>query len=265
MSEIPRLKDKVLNCPILIATSNDFLPLLKPFAFLFNEFWSPRQKVTFLGYESPTFSLPKNFDFVSLGYQRGVKHWANDILPYIEKLNYDYFSYTAEDMFLAREVNFEALDLLLQKCRTLDTPPGRAALGDSVSMQNNIPCPQEQNFILQTSDSQYRLSLQWSLWRKDYFLKYLHPDYSQWDFEVKNMEIAKSDGENIVGLKENYPLGFCNASVTGGNTENLNFENTVFDFTDICSARDRSKRKKVEQEYITKMVDLGLISKENLK
>ena len=42
---------------------------MEPFQYLFNKFWSDKQKVTILGYEEPKFKLEDNFNFISLGKQ----------------------------------------------------------------------------------------------------------------------------------------------------------------------------------------------------
>jgi hypothetical protein len=47
---------------IYISTSNKYIHLIQPFQYLFNKFWSDKQRVTILGYEEPNFQLYKNFD-----------------------------------------------------------------------------------------------------------------------------------------------------------------------------------------------------------
>ena len=64
---------------IYIKTSDNYHRCLKPFAFLFNKFWSSDTKVTFIGYKNPKVKLPSNFDFVSLGKQRGPFYYAEDL------------------------------------------------------------------------------------------------------------------------------------------------------------------------------------------
>ena len=265
MVNVPQLNGKNLDCPIIIATSNKFLPLLKPFCFLFNEFWSSHQEVTFVGYESPDFSMPQNFRFVSLGVQRGVKYWADDLRPFIQSLDCDYFAYTAEDMFLAREVNFESLSTLLTSCNNMVKKPGRIALGDSVANQIHEKYKDSDRVIVQSPISNYRLSLQWSMWRKDYFLKYLKPNFSQWDYEVRNMSESRFDAATIAGFSSEYPLGFCNALQTKGQSDNLDFNRLKFDLVDICSHREKKYRTRLDKRYISKMVEAGLIDEVNLK
>ncbi|KKK57355.1 hypothetical protein LCGC14_3055310, partial [marine sediment metagenome] len=53
---------------VYVSTSNQYLHLVKIYAYLFNKFWNrPGQEVVVLGYDAPTFDLPDNFSFVSMG------------------------------------------------------------------------------------------------------------------------------------------------------------------------------------------------------
>ena len=254
------LNNKVLDCPIYIATSNEWLPMLRPFAYLFNEFWSKDQKVTFLGYDTPDFELPSNFDFISLGPQRGISYWADDIRTILEECHSEYFIYTAEDQILTRPVNFKSLESLMQACEGHN--PARAALTNTVS--NQICKEFSENVVISDQNANYRLSLIWSIWRKDYFLKNLHPGYSPWNFEVDNMSIVKSDGEVILGCKDNFPLGHCNASQTRQAVSTFSYNSCKFNFLDVTSHPTVSKRSGLDPVYIDNMLSLGYITKDNL-
>lgn len=259
----PTLNNKVIDCPILIATSDSYLPMLKPFCYLFNEFWSPEQPVTFLGYKEPDFDLPDNYNFVSMGQQRGIKFWAEDIRNYLLTLDCDYFSYTAEDMFLSRPVNFESFGDLLSVVK--DLKPARFAIGNAVATQRcrGYSSLDSCDIVMQEQVSNYRLSLTWSIWRKDYFMRHLHPNFSPWDFEIKGMPASMNDGEDIVGCGNNFPLGHCNALQSGGNTSGFDFSNAILNFQDVCSHPIPAMRSEVSAEHINKMVYLGLIGEKN--
>ena len=44
----------------------------------------------------------------------------------------------------------------------------------------------------------YRTSLHPAIWRKEYFKKYLKPNFTIWDFEIKNMPESQKDGATII-------------------------------------------------------------------
>lgn len=255
-----KVKGKILDCPIYIATSNAWLPMLRPFSYLFNKFWSEDQKVTFLGYDKPSFDLPSNFDFVSLGAQRGLSYWADDIRPVLESCPSDYFIYTAEDQFITRPVDFSSLKNLLKVCDNYN--PARIALTNTVS--NQLFDDVDNEIVISNQNSNYRLSLIWSIWRKDYFLKHLHTNFSPWDFEVSNMSKVKMDGEDIIGCKENFPIGHCNAVQTRGAVNGFDYSKAKLNFLDVTSHSDPSKRIGLKEKYITEMLELGHIKESNL-
>jgi hypothetical protein len=257
----PTVTDKVIDVPILIGTSNLFLPMLKSFSYLFNKFWSKHQPVIFLGYDRPNFDLPENFSFRSMGQQRGVSYWAEDIRPVVESIESDYFIYTAEDQFLTKDVNFSALEDLLKV--THEDPlqnPARIALTNTVSNQSHeLLCKVDGREIVAASQSaNYRASLIWSIWRKDYFLKHLHPSYSPWNFEVNTMSTTKFDGELIIGCNQEFPLGHCNAVQTMGNVNGFNFNTAKLNFEDVTT------REQLPYKHIEELLNLGHITKGNL-
>ena len=78
------------NLNIYISTSNKYIHLIKPFQYLFNKFWSDKQKVTILGYEEPKFKLEDNFNFISLGKQTTINDWCSDLSNFLESIDDDY-------------------------------------------------------------------------------------------------------------------------------------------------------------------------------
>ena len=58
---------------VYVWTSNQLMHCLPAWCYLFNKFWGKEQEVRILGYDKPTFDLPDNFQYISLGKQRGPK------------------------------------------------------------------------------------------------------------------------------------------------------------------------------------------------
>ena len=52
---------------IYVSTCDLTIYAVDVFQHLFNKNWSANQKVTILGYSEPSFELPSNFDFISMG------------------------------------------------------------------------------------------------------------------------------------------------------------------------------------------------------
>ena len=105
------------NIEIVFGVSNDYLHVLRPACFLFNEFWSPQKNVKIVGFDAPAFSLPDNFEFISLGKQRGPKLWSNDMIDFYSNLEDDFFYSIWEDAFILKSVDSGILNVVNQLTR----------------------------------------------------------------------------------------------------------------------------------------------------
>jgi hypothetical protein len=177
---------------ILVSTSDKYSHLLVPYTTLFNKYW-PGQEVTFLGYDDSSLpKLPDNFNFVSLGKQDNSS-WSSPLIPYIDSLEDEHFIFTMEDMVLVDHVDVEKMKLLENEIIS-----GNA---EKVILETclNIYSTEYKPGIAQIKpDAPYRTTLIPCIWKKDYFLKYLKPNFSAWDFEIENMLESKKDGANII-------------------------------------------------------------------
>ena len=97
---------------VYISTSDKYLHILKPFSYLFNKFWSDKQKVYILGYELPSFDLPDNFEFISMGEQKGIKYWSSDLHKFFSSIDDEYFIYSMEDHFILDYVDIKLFERL---------------------------------------------------------------------------------------------------------------------------------------------------------
>ena len=179
---------------ILVSTSDKYSHLLVPYTTLFNKYW-PGQEVVFLGYNDLNIpKLPDNFNFVSLGKQANSS-WSSPLIPYINSLEDEYFIFTMEDMMLVDYVDIEKMKLLENE---VSSGAAQKAILDT---HLNVYSRDYKHGLVQIKpDAPYRTTLIPSIWKKEYFLKYLRPNFTAWDFEIKNMLESKKDGANIVSL-----------------------------------------------------------------
>lgn len=175
---------------IIAITCDDYLHILKGFVYMFNKYWVPRADVTVLGYRSPSFDLPDNFKFVSLGDQEKYgRDWTSALIPFFKQLRDEYFLLLLEDIYILnvdKSLLHEAEKHMangIEKVRlTFDT-----RLGDK----------KDANFKIMEQDATYRLSLQPSFIRRDYFLKYLEPGKTIWEYET-NHDAVRNNGAQIL-------------------------------------------------------------------
>jgi len=198
---------------IYITTSDDYHHCLKPFAFLFNKFWSSDKKVTFLGYKEPQVKLPLNFDFISLGEQRGPSYYSEDLRSFYESIDDSHFICTMEDQFILDYVNFDVIDKLSEY---LDRDKvGRACLTNSILGDPNIPqgkkhdnydIQEDYEIIEYNQGSEFRMTTEWTIWNKDYLCKYLPNGLTPWQFESISSNKAKQNGYHLIGCKNKVAI-----------------------------------------------------------
>lgn len=178
----------------LISTSDKYLHLLVPYTILFNKYW-PNQDVTFLGFDDSNIpELPDNFKYVSLGKQSDFEHyWTNPLIPYINAMEEEYFIISMEDVMLIDYVNLEGMELLENEIRS-----GNADKAVLDTHLNVYSIPYKTGMTQMKVDAPYRTTLHPSIWRKEYFLKYLKPNFTVWDFEIKNMPESKKDEATVI-------------------------------------------------------------------
>ena len=219
---------------IYVTVSDKYQWLLKPFCYLFNKFWDKNQKVIFLGYKPLEFNLPSNFDFIYLGEDLGPNKWSNSLIDFFKKTKETHFILGLEDQILTGPIKKDILDILLKECN--DPKVGRINLmRDTVNRPHSLYKQIDEDFsiIKANQNSDYRISLMWSIWNKEYFLKYLNPNISAWEFEGSRGEKGQNDGYHILGTKskngppDNAPLDVANI-IWRGNSNRLNFHRSNY-------------------------------------
>ena len=172
---------------IIVTTSNRYLHILPIFCFLFNKFWSDRQQVEIVGYDKPSFELPSNFNFVSLGKQSEDKqNFTRELRKYFAKQD-KFFIWLMEDCFLKTPINFKTLNIL--KSLTTKIPDvGRINLSAEVINQDHSLLGAFDHYQIYKNNkySLYRLSTQASIWSKHFALQYMANDLSPWEFECQS-------------------------------------------------------------------------------
>lgn len=193
---------------IYVWTSDKSMKCLPTWAYLFNKFWPYSTPVRVLGYTKPTFELPENFEFISLGKQRGVEFWSDDMIEYYSKCEHDYFYSMWEDGFIIDYVDPTILDMAIKIAfLNKDDKFFRFNLSLDVQQRHHSVLQKYENFelILANQTTLYRQSTQHSIWSKDKFLQKLKPNQSPWAFELDNAN-AMNDGLDIYATKGKYGI-----------------------------------------------------------
>jgi hypothetical protein len=186
---------------IIVTTSDKYHHLLKIFCYLFNANWDKDREVEVVGYDKPSFELPKNFNFVSLGKQGdNAKCFGTDLRKYFEEQP-DWFIWIFEDSFI-KKVNFYKLNILQSYTtfRHVDKI-GRINLSHAAMLQDHLPYQEISRYTIveNTQTALYRLCTQPSIWRKEFLLQYLTHNITPWEFETQD---SFNDGWKILGPEE---------------------------------------------------------------
>ena len=186
----------MVNLKAYIPTCDRFIRLIEANIISLKRYFPAEIEITILGYSSPSFELPHNVNFISLGEDRGPNFWSTDLRSYFESIDDEFFLYLNDDCVLVKNVNLEELERVYNE---LDSKVGRLSLTHDLFTRphediNDI-------FITSSQNADYRCSTQYSIWNRKYLLKYLEPGLTPWQFEREQSIKAKNDGYKILGLK----------------------------------------------------------------
>lgn len=202
---------------VYLWTSNQQLHCVQAYAYLFNKFWPFEQEVTVLGYKQPEFQLPDNFNFTSLGEQRGPKFWSNDMKDYFATSKHKAFYMVPEDALLIKEVDKELLSLAI-KIALLKEDEKFLRFGLTADIQgrsHEIIKEYDDFDLIRASQSEiYRFSLQQSIWSTKNFLSSLELNQSPWDFELNNSK-SRNNGLDVYATKRKYCIHSTNVYKKG--------------------------------------------------
>ena len=239
---------------IAFGVSDNYMHCLRPACFLFNKFWSPNKKVKIFGYSKPqpTLELPDNFEFISLGIQRGPTYSAQDRAKICDYIEGSHFIFVVENDFLIRPVNFDILDalgdILDDSVARIDLTPSSSghSMGDVIWRHSNFDI-----FELPQS-APWRMALgHYSVWKKDYLKKYLDDlsGTTPWEFESKGCAKAKNDGARMLATNREYATYFIDSA-------HAHRENNSLDLTGIAgrSSFGLSVPDEVIEEMISKKI-----------
>jgi len=156
--------------------------------------------------------LPPNFTLVSLGSQEDYGNtWTDALIPFFKEFDEDYFTVLLEDYWLVSPVDMSRLESFELKVR--DGLIDRADLGNGV--YPHYPYDEDTGLHIVSQRADYRNSLQPAIWRKEYFMKFLKPGRTPWQFEGIGMNEARNDGAVIASLPSPPIFDYANIFLKG--------------------------------------------------
>ena len=203
---------------VYIATSDNSNCIIPIYSYLFNKYWSAKQEVVFLGFTDPQYNLPKNFSFVSMADEQigGIDKWTTYLNTYLSSIDEEYFVFACDDHLIPRAVDIRLFDLLETEI-TNNPKIGRIGLTPAISLTSeragcisdykeieggyNLICLDQQSppgrFI-------YRITGQYSIWNRKYFLKNMQKHWSPAQWEIQGGRESENDGYDILATRDKW-------------------------------------------------------------
>lgn len=211
----------------IVLTSDKYLHALRPFAWLFNKYWSSEQPVLVAGFSPPEFELPGNFTFHSIGLfaDYPVNHWSDAVIKLLNEIDDEVFVLMLEDYWLVRAVNIEAVrmcgDYAMQFKNVLriDLTTDRL-FSFGPRYPQDVPEYGQCGYLdlVKTVDSQYQMSVMTAVWRRDNLLGVLVPGETPWQVEIDGtVRVNARDDLLVLGTRQwpvRHVLGY-----RGGNNQ----------------------------------------------
>jgi hypothetical protein len=214
--------------PIYLLTNRKHHWLLQGFAYLFNQFWSPEQKVTVVSYGRNDLKLPENFAFHSIAKENYPAHqWSDGIIRFLTQINDDVFVTFLEDFWLNRLVDRQAVQFMFDWMKENSDGILRLELWRSVRSKRQarvwgqirgIPIMQS------VQGTKYRMNLQCNIWNRHQLMRVLMPGENPWQVEIRGTERVDQLGQTVLGVKEplvNYEPIFQKGRLDHGSMQKI--------------------------------------------
>jgi hypothetical protein len=159
----------------------------------------PESKVIVLGYSEPT--VKSDFvEFISLGNDTGPNIVCRSLANFFEKTEEDYFIFEVDDKPIFQKVNVDLLQDILEYMKR-NGNIGRFGLTlDNTFRKYEVVCKEKElTFYRNTKGEMHKMSATNSIWKKEYFLKYLNLFDNLWQWEVDSHLLSIDDGYYCFG------------------------------------------------------------------
>ena len=238
---------------LIISTCDKYINVLEAVKYTMDKFEVTNFDVTVLGFKPPNFDMG-TWEFVSLGEDKGVRNFSNDITPFFNTFDDEYFILTTDDYVMTSRFNHEFFREITEFIKEVPNF-GRMFLmnvkrdfygngnGGLYGSSSVIKSFGDYHIAELNQLSQYRLSLQHSIWKTSYFKKYLTPNLSPWDWERRDS--AKHDGAAILLPIDNYVISAGHVMIKGNVSSNWHesiFGEATLDEGDIKIINDIFKK-----------------------
>lgn len=195
---------------VFVLTSDRYLAALRPFAHLFCKYWSPEQPVVVGGFTPPSFRLPDNFSFYSIGSfeEYPVNRWSDAARAFVEAMGDEAFVLMLEDYWLTRQVDTRAVRILYDYALQFRYVAKIDLCGDRLYAHGadlNYGTVGHLDLVKSMPGSPYHFSLMTGIWRAEHLVRHLQPGWTPWDCEIIGTTHLSHDQDVIVLGTRQWP------------------------------------------------------------
>jgi len=193
---------------IIIPTCDKYINVLEIEKYTLDKFGGSDLDVTVLGFKEPNFNMG-SWKFVSLGVDTGPQNLSQDLWKFFKDFDDEYFIYGNDDIVAVDKLDLELLDDMENMMKTNSnimkiciTSATKRHYADYSIFEDRGDF--QYRVIPQNAD--YRLSLNYGIWRTSYFKKYCKLGAGHWEWETR--DVARNDGAILLGTTGRYVLDF---------------------------------------------------------
>jgi len=200
---------------VFVYTSDVYQWCLKPFCYLFNQYWSELQEVVIGGFTPPQFPLPSNFTFHQIDKNPYPKEkWSNGLIKLLQDFHDDVFVLMLEDYLLCRTADCAGVSTLASYMREHEDVVRFDLTADRLHGQGmrDIESYGHYDIIACDKDAPYEMSLQAAIWNRRNFLSLLKPDHDPWMTEMY-IDMTKQS-YRVLGSRQ-WPVRYSNLMLKG--------------------------------------------------
>ncbi len=206
-----------MNPTIYIATCDATMHILPTMSYMFNKYWGEDQRCVVLGFSTPSFELPKNFEYVSMAKkQDSINDWSLYLYNFFKGLDDEYIIFMLDDYipinYFNKRIFDEVYDTVKKDKKIVRYGLGNGAYYDETKYDLFKKCPTF-DIVEIKQNINYRVSCQISLWRRSYLLTFLKRRFNPWQFETIGSNIAKNDGYKIIETKGQFSFEWIRESM----------------------------------------------------
>lgn len=222
---------------VLIGSCDSYQALWKNFQMCFDRYWTHNTNNIFVTEQK----IVKNYTAKHFKSALSNKNkWGARMLDGIAQCETKYIFFLLEDYFLHYEYQENQLEeyIDLMNLNNIDrlqiSPSGFQSYiqCNYLKPKSNIP---DNKYLKFHKYSMYSISMQPSIWNKEYLKYVLSPEYSPWDFEITgSSKIAQDAHDHSIFLDSTIPNVYFNAVRKGfiksDNWDSFRTEHNLEDF-----------------------------------